>query len=201
MKQSDLMRWGGYLGGLGAIVLIIGALIHPTVETPEVMVTSKWIWAHLILSNGILLSILGLGGIYLKMSEKAGKLGLLGFLLAFAGLAGMLFLVYTAALIEPVVAKEAPQLLDPNGPLQSGLFGTFIAGAMICHVLGFLLLGIAVWQTNSMKWLGGALILGSVPLLYYFVNQEASERVFLMALIVLAVGLFGLNRQVWMAED
>lgn len=83
-----------------------------------------------------------------------------------------MFIVYFAAMIEPVLAKEAPNLLDMNGPLLQGLLGMFFLVTILSFVLGFLLFGIAVWQTNKTKWLGVLLIIGSLPFLYYFELEE-----------------------------
>lgn len=201
MKQSDLMRWGGLAGMIGAVVLVIGAIIHPPVESLTTIVTQSWVWAHMLMGKSILLGLIGLVAIYLKMAGKAGKLGLLGFLLTFAGMSGFMFIVYFAAMVEPVLAREAPNLLDMNGPLLQGLLGIFFLGTIIGFVLGFLLFGIAVWQTNKTKWFGLLLIAGSVPFLYYLVDPTAPEFIYNIVLIILAVGLFGLNRQVWSAKS
>lgn len=197
MKQSELMRWGGLVGMLGAVILIIGAIIHPPVEDPTTIVTQNWVLAHILMGKSILLGLIGLVVIYLKMSEKAGKLGLLGFLLAFAGMTGFMFIVYFAAMVEPVLAKEAPALLDPSGALLQGILGMFFLVTILSFVLGFLLFGKAVWQTNKVKWFGAALIVGSFPFLYYLVDPTKPELIYNIVLIILAIGLFGLNRQVW----
>lgn len=197
MRQSELLRWGGFLGMIGAVLLIIGAVLHPPVENPQTIITSNWVWAHIIMGKSTILGIIGLTAIYYKMTEKIGWLGLLGYLLSIAGLAGFMFIVYFAAIVEPVLARQAPALLDMNGPLLQGLLGVFFLVTILSFVAGFLLFGIKVWQTNKIRWIGVLLVIGSLPFLYYFINPEAPELIYNIALIALAVGLFGLNRQVW----
>jgi hypothetical protein len=197
MKQSELIRWGGLVGMIGAVLLIVGSVIHPPVESPETIVTQNWVWAHAIGAKGILLLLLGVTAIYLKMAERAGKLGLLAFVLTFAGLAQIMFIYSFAAMIEPALVSSAPQLLSMNGPLFQGLFGLFFMSTVVLFIVGLVLFGYSVWQTNKTKWWGALIILGALPLGMIFVNPETPELVYNIGFIVANAGFFGLSRQVW----
>lgn len=197
MKQSELIRWGGLIGMLGAALLIAGSVIHPPVESPETINTQVWVWAHALGAKGLVLLLAGLIAIYFKMAEKAGKLGLLGFLLTFASFAE-LFIIYSfAAMVEPVLARNAPNLIDMNGPLFQGLFGLFFIATVITTLVGFILFGISVLKTNKSKWIGAAIIIGTLPLAVIFINPEAPELIYNIGFIIVSLGFLGLGRQVW----
>ena len=48
--------------------------------------TPWWVHLHVLFLISTLLALLGIAGIYLAQVEKAGVLGLVGFLMAFVGL-------------------------------------------------------------------------------------------------------------------
>lgn len=59
-----------------------------------------------------ILSLGGLVGLYLRQFETAGRLGLIGFLLAFVGTVLVVGDFYTTTFVTPLVALEAPAFLD-----------------------------------------------------------------------------------------
>ena len=197
MKQTELIKWCGFVGMLGAALIIIGSIIHPPIESPETIVSLAWVWAHILNAKGAILLLLGLVAIFSKMAEKSGKLGLLGFVLTFVSLAELFIIFSFAAMIEPILAKEAPELLDMNGPLFQGLFGLFFMATVITTLFGFLLFGISVYKTNKEKWPGAAIILGTLPLSLIFIKPETPEFVYNIGFIIISVGFLELSRQVW----
>lgn len=201
MKQSELIRWGGLLGMIGATLLIVGSIIHPPVENPETIVSQAWPIAHILGAKGLLLLLVGLTAIYLTTSAKMGKVGLLGFVLTFAGMAQLYIINTFAALVEPVLAKNTPQLLDMNGPLFQSSFGIFFMATVITAIVGFLLFGFSIWKTNKAKWTGVVIIVGTLPFLMFFIKPETPEYVYNIGFIIVGLGFLGLSRQVWGAKS
>jgi hypothetical protein len=66
-------------------------------------------------------------GLYIRQSEAAGKLGLVGFVLAFFGTVMVEGDFYTNTFVTPLVAREAPSFLDNplSGFLQVWLLFDF----------------------------------------------------------------------------
>jgi hypothetical protein len=71
-----------------------------------------------------ILLLLGLVGLYAHQSEAAGRLGLVGFLLAFLGTMLLAGDLWFEAFAFPYLMEVAPQALEGGTP-----GGTFIAGA------------------------------------------------------------------------
>jgi Na+-driven multidrug efflux pump len=85
--------------------------------------------------------LVGLVGLYARQSQAAGALGLVGFLVAFAGTVLVAGFVWASIFIAPAVATEAPEFLDAGPP--PGLFL-----ALITCALGWLLFGIAALRAR-----------------------------------------------------
>ena len=80
--------------------------------------------------------LLGLCGLYVRQSEAAGVLGLIGFLVAFLGTVLIGGLGWAGAFIVPALADVAPEFLDVGPP--PGFFLT-----LVTFGVGWLLFGIA----------------------------------------------------------
>jgi hypothetical protein len=128
---------------LGGLLLAIHYLTHPLGETPKFIQSGIWAPAHFVGAVAWVLILLGSVGFYSQYSGKLGRLGLAGFLLAFVGGAnrpGELLVVGTV--IGPLIAAQAPSLLDPEGSLYGPLLLT-VGLITLTYGLGFFLLAIA----------------------------------------------------------
>ena len=90
MRSSDLIRWSGLAAILGASLLLISDLLGFTVlsgDLIEIVTTGAYLadGGTRVLA-GILL-LIGLVGLYARQSGASGTLGLVAFLVAFAGTA------------------------------------------------------------------------------------------------------------------
>jgi hypothetical protein len=132
---------------LGGLLLAIHYLTHPLGETPQFILNGIWAPAHFIGAVAWVLILLGLAGFYSQYSGKLGRLGVAGFLLAFVGGAnrpGELLVVGTV--IGPLIAAQAPSLLDIGGFLHDPLLLT-VGLITAFYGLGFLLLSIATLRS------------------------------------------------------
>ena len=86
---------------------------------------------------GLILVAVGLTGLYAHQSEVAGPLGLVGFLVAFAGTVFFSGFFWAGIFVAPALAVGAPEFLD-----QGGRFPGFYLSLLI-YAVGWLLFGVA----------------------------------------------------------
>nr|MDP9476857.1 hypothetical protein [Actinomycetota bacterium] len=89
MSSSTLFRLSGLGLLLGAILAIVAVVGHNAVrqasELADITNTPSVMFVRLLMV-GALLVIMGLPGLYARLAEWAGVLGLIGFVLTFVGL-------------------------------------------------------------------------------------------------------------------
>ncbi len=191
MSTKDLSRWSGIACILAGLLIVLTTLVHPSRETPEIileqelrLVAGHWLGAFFC---GFLL--LGLPGLYAAQSERAGRLGLVSFLMLFFGT--LFFAVHNnSGFIAPVLAAQAPAMLDAINayPPVVALNGLLAVG----FFLGFILFGIATLRARVLPRQTGILMaIGALLLLVGAVlGQFVSEALFLVAILgALALGL------------
>jgi hypothetical protein len=107
MSTSNLIRWAG-LSAMGAGILFISIqAIHP-LDVLSSVTTDQWAIVHYLSIVMDLLGLFGIAGLYARQVEKAGWLGLAGFLLFSLFWAVTMAFHFAEAFISPVLATEAP---------------------------------------------------------------------------------------------
>jgi hypothetical protein len=148
MRSSDLIRWSGLAAILGGALLLISDLLSFTVfsgDLAEIATTGAYLAdGGMRLLAGVLL-LLGLVGLYARQSEASGALGLVAFLLAFAGTALILGTWWTNAFVAPSLATEAPAFLEA-GP--TGVLGVAYTLSFALAAVGWLLFGLVSLRTR-----------------------------------------------------
>ncbi|TMI17993.1 hypothetical protein E6H32_06800 [Candidatus Bathyarchaeota archaeon] len=203
MGSQSLAHWTGPTLMLGGLLLAIHYLTHPLGETPPYILTNVWAPVHFIGAVSWVLILLGLTGFYSQYSGLLGHLGLAGFLLAFIGGAnrpGELLVVGTV--IGPLIAAQAPSLLDAGGYLYSPLLLT-VGLITVIYGLGFFLLAIAtlrsaiVPRTAIVPRLSLWMVILAVPLAlgFFFLFIIGS-----IAGLLFSLGLVGWGYGLWLNE-
>jgi hypothetical protein len=146
MSSSDLIRWSGLAAMVAAASLVVGDLLNLTVlfspeSFSEEAQTGSYIFRQALFLLGVTLLLLGLVGLYVRQSQAAGTLGLVGFLVAFAGTVLVAGFLWAGTFITPALATEVPEFLDARAP--PGFFPALIT----CGV-GWLLFGIATLRAR-----------------------------------------------------
>jgi dipeptide/tripeptide permease len=147
MALQSLARWSGPTLMLGGLLLAIHYLTHPLGETPQYILSGIWEPTHFIGAVAWVLILVGTAGFYSQYSGKLGRLGSVGFLLAFVGGAnrpGELLVVGTV--IGPLIAAQAPSLLDVGGSLYGPLLLT-VGLITVIYGVGFFLLAVAALRS------------------------------------------------------
>jgi hypothetical protein len=201
VSSSSLIRLGAIAVVIAAVLLLTTDIMDAyhieaatTAETAELnrqfLTTSTHSFesALRLIALGVLLP-LGLVGLYVRQSEVAGPLGLVGFVVAFAGTMLVSGFVWVDHFVAPELATSAPRLIESGPPpgralsiLVFGigwvLFGLaslvgrvypgqasalLIVGAVISTILNLTLLPVPLGGLlfeAAVAWLGVALLTG-----------------------------------------
>ncbi len=177
MSSTTLYRLSGIVVLLGGVFAIIGALL----EAPSAPGTPLWIPGTWFSLGGSLLILLGWPGLYLRQAGKAGRLGLLGFVLSFVAL---LILGIGFGTIDTFVS----QVLAGEGSMPA-LLGFELLGGLLL-VVGPLLFGIATLRASVFpRWVAIILIVGSIATLVTVLLHDWNE--ISAAILFLAIACFG----------
>jgi hypothetical protein len=176
---SNLMRSAGLSAVVGGV--IFAARIHPP-DTLAAVTTSEWIIVHAVGVAMCLLVMLGIAGIYARQAEKAGWLGLAGFLLLEIMWALTAAFQFAEAFIVPLLATDAPKFVEGWLGIVTGSAGEVDLGALpavysatsVCYLLGGVLFGTATFRARILpRWAGAALAVGTVaPLAFALLPHE-----------------------------
>lgn len=145
MSYSSLLRWSGLAalvgGGLLAILSILEFILFGGQPGSAAVMSGAWIVVEVSWILAAVLIILGLAGLYGRQAERAGSLGLIGFLLAVTGTVMASGVDWSAAFVGPWLARiGSPEILDAEPS------GSMLAGFLLSYglwVLGWLLFGLA----------------------------------------------------------
>jgi hypothetical protein len=152
ITNSSLIRSTGLSAMVAGILFIIVQLLHPPTVLSSVT-TSIWALVHYLTFAMCILAQLGLTGLYARQAEKAGWLGLVGYLLFSLLWVVTAAEVFAEAFILPFLATEAPNYV-------TGLLG-MVEGTASEVNLGFLPL---VWTLSGLFYMLGSLLFGIATL-------------------------------------
>jgi hypothetical protein len=157
-----LLRIGAGSSIVAGVLLPIGFLLHPAGEDATFGTDPYWVPAHSVLWAAYIFAIFGWIGVYLGQSAKAGKLGLIGFIVVTLGTALTTWIFSSDVTFVPVLATEAPGLF---AKIFTGPHIALGAGSVATWVIGNVLVGLSVMRAKVYPWWAGLLpILGTVPI-------------------------------------
>ena len=167
MLLSNVIRWGGLAAVLGGVLFIIADLA--TLVFAAQGVAGAVLFRIIVGSVAGVLLLLGLGGLYARRAEVLGIFGLVGFLVAFFGLAlaqqnllwasllaNVGFILFGASCLVARAYPRAAVIVLIIGALLSGVvnalarIGTFAGGAGF----GVLALVVDIIFQVAVVWLG-----------------------------------------------
>ncbi len=159
MAVSSLIRWSGLAAFLGAVLFVVGDLMHLLMDFRHMAAeaqTGFYAVHAAVLMFAALLVLLGLIGIYANEAEAAGTLGVIGFLIAFADTASFGGLFWAEFFFHPSLATTAPEFVNAAPP--PGLLPT-----LLLATLGWVLFAVATLRAKVYpRWMALLLIVGSV---------------------------------------
>ena len=175
---------------LAGVLTALFPLLHPA-HNPEGYGSAAWAPVHLMPYIGLVLALLGLIGLFVGQLQRGGRLGLIAFLTAFIGAALTLTGAAQEAFDLPVIAAQAPQLVEGEPP---GL--PFLIFTAVLFSLGFILLGIAIARAAVFPRAAGGLLAVSAPV-WAFAGPLLPEWVFTVGSVLFAIGLMWLGSALW----
>ncbi len=170
MKTANLIRWSGF-AALGAGVIFAG--IQP-VHPPDVLASvTTGLWGVILALKWVMcfLFLAGLTGLYARQAQKAGWLGLAGYLLFALSWFIQTGYVFVETFVLPVLADAAPKFVESYLGVATMQPGEMNIGALVplyglvsgLFILGSLLFGIATFRARILsRWAAGLLALSVV---------------------------------------
>jgi len=195
MSSVALVRGGGMVLAVGGLLLVVATALHPSQETPVTILETelRLVASHAVSVVSYVLVLFGLPALYVAESERMGRLGLIGFLMAFTGTA-LLAISSMFGFFAPVLAAEAPATIDAISvyPPVVVFNGLAASGFMA----GFVMLGIAVATSRAFpRWSGFFIAVGApLQLVGFAIALIASPAFWFLAILgglLLGSGLVG----------
>lgn len=189
MSSSSIYRFSGAALFIGGLAAIIGQLM----EAPVAPGAPVWILAAALALGGTLLIILGWPGLYFSQAQRAGRLGLIAFVLSLVGLLILVGIQTDDAFIAPVLAANAAtQAFVDREAVPALLLFELISGLLL--IVGPLLYGIATIRAGVFPcWAAVILIVGSVASVLTVVLHNWNE----ISAAILFLGITCLGSALW----
>ncbi len=189
VSAATLMRLAGFSALLAGLGIIIMGMFHPANE-PVYVTTPAWIIVHIFATSLGFFGVLGLTGVYIRQVEKAGWLGLIGFLLFSAWLALVGMLSFVEAALLPQLASEFPPFVAGFLGMFSGIPSEVNLGVLPTMwnistpmlILGSLVFAIATFRAGVLpRWAAGLLALGSLMVPFgALVSTETAAKIIMV---------------------
>ena len=170
ITASTLMRLAGLSAMVAGLCFIVIGMFHP-VNVPSSVTTPTWVNVHIFASALGFFGLYGLVGLYARQVEKAGWLGLAGFILFSAWMTLVCGMSFVEAFILPRLATEFPAYVKGIMGMFSGVPSEINLGVLPTlwniqgpmYILGPLLFGIATFRARVLpRWAGALLVLGAL---------------------------------------
>lgn len=170
ITASTLMRLGGLSAILAGVCFLVLGFIHP-VNIPSSVTTATWVIVHYFATALGFFGLFGIAGLYARQVEKAGWLGLVGFILFTAWMTLVCGFSFVEAFILPRLATEFPVFVkgllgmfsSVPSEINLGVLPTLWTISGIMYFLGPMLFGIATFRARVLpRWAGALLVLGAL---------------------------------------
>ncbi len=198
MSRASLIRWSALPGIAGGALHASFMLFHPA-DDPAGMRGAAWLASHLTWHVAVVLALLGLVGLYAHLAERAGRFGLVSFVVAFLGTALSVGSSAIEALALPALAIEAPELVERAGTgdvpasLQSLVAVLLAAGVLFS--LGYILFGLAVMRAGTLPRWAAPLLIAGAPLFTF--GTAVHHLVVTAGAVLFGAGLIWLAYGLW----
>lgn len=173
VTSTGLIRASGIAAMAAGLLFVVIQPLHPSDELTSV-VTPAWSAIHQATSLMLILFLAGLTGIYARQVDKAGWLGLVGYIALSLGLLITSAFTFVEAFIEPTLAGTSPAFV-------SGLLG-MVEGAASDVDLGALP---TIYSISSALFLGGCIVFGIATIRAHVLSRPAAA-LFAFGIIVAA---------------
>ncbi|MFI5956749.1 hypothetical protein [Cryptosporangium sp. NPDC051539] len=168
MDAFTLRRLSGLAAVAAGPLCVIGGLLHPIehghAHTPEALAQAHVLGSSALLIGTVLL-LIGLPGVYGWIAPRAGRLGLVGFVLYFLGnlLSAVPHLVLMNFAASDLAERHPEVISEHDAVLAAPAFETEQLASGVVLVFGLLLFAIGLVRATGLpRWPGWAGIAGAV---------------------------------------
>jgi len=182
VTAPNVIRWTGLAAIVAGLIFAAIQPIHPT-DTLSSVNTTAWSIITPLKTAMSILFLLGIGGLYARQVNRAGWLGLAGFLLLGLSWAIQTAFIFTEAFVLPPLAAVSPKFVEAvlygvitgrPTEVNVGALPAIFGVVGILYVLGGLLFGIATIRAGILsRWAAGLLAVASLltPLAALFPHE------------------------------
>ena len=149
MNISKLTRWsaGSLVGaGIASAAFWLPTLPVESFAGAEVALDPLFAPDQVLHVLAATLALFGYIGLYLSQRRETGRLGFLGFILAFLGAAFFLADGVIALIVTPALAQAAPELVEIAGAMNTGKVFIMYVVFAATNMIGIVLFGAATWR-------------------------------------------------------
>lgn len=203
ITSSKLIRWAGLPAILAGVLFIMIQTVHPP-DTLSSVTTGTWAAVHYLTISMALCGLLGVTGIYARQANKAGWLGLAGYLLISLFWAATMSFTFVEAFILPLLAADNPEFVEGFLGIFSGAgdtgtnLGTLPMAAPLAgglYIIGGLLFGVAAFRSGVLpRWAAGLVAFGAVSTVASSLLHHPLDR---LLAVPMGLGLAGLGYALW----
>ena len=202
MHTKNLIRGAGLATVVAGICFVVLGLLH----APNILssvTTTRWVIVHSLAMAMSVFGLLGVTGLYARQAEKAGWLGLAGYLLLSFWLMLILPFTFFEVFVLPLLATAAPAFAESFLGIYSASVDHLNFGALaaVWTLSDFLLLvsglvfGIATLRASVLsRWAAGLFTIG-VGLAPVFGMAPPAFRP--LAAVPIGLGLAWLGYSLW----
>src|SRR6185369_6344305 len=111
ITASNVIRCAGLSAVVAGLIFTVVGLIHPA-QIVSSVTTARWTIVHLLTVVMAFFGLLGIAGIYARQVDKAGWMGLAGYVLLSLWFVVVTGFTFFEAVILPVLASESPRFAE-----------------------------------------------------------------------------------------
>ena len=205
MTPAQMVRWSGILLIAGGVCFALFLLVHPynDVAGAHAAHNRAWIPAHSFHFFGALFTLFGLIGLYFRHFESTGRLGVIGFVLAFIGTAMFVGTGMITATTWPVIADAHPTFVDEDGPMfKDPLTLGATLTTYIFLAAGYAVFGLALWRGKAAPAAACVVLVAGVLLFSVPVEPVGPVPWFVRmgGAVIFGAGLAWLGYRLWAGE-
>ena len=202
ITTTSLTRVAGVSAVVAGLLFIAVQVNHPHLDVALVS-TTEWVVREGMKLSLAVLALIGITGMYLSQTKKAGVLGLVGYLILGAGFLTMLSVQIIGVAVLPAIAQSNPAYVSDVLAVAGGGKAVGDIGAMVIlngiggltYIGGGLVFGIALFRANVLARWASIMLAVATPMtaliaVLPFINQRLFAVPTGLALIALGSSLW-----------
>lgn len=161
---SKLARWSRFAGIVGGILFATAVVLHPLRDGINVRSSGdSYLAIHILGVLGLILQAFALVGLYVQQADAMGLSGLMSFVVVFFGQVLFACVQMGDGILNPLLAKYAPQLVHSTADANPILLLIALPGLGL-FLVGYILFGLSMLRTKLQSQLGSLLMTIGAPI-------------------------------------